>query len=274
MGLVLGVIAGLAYGLSAFAGAFLALPLLVAGAGIGLHASLPVALLALGICAAVAAGDAVRARQCDVTLVGIFLVGAVPTALIAGWLAQQLPAKVLATFFLTAAIVFGPLLLNIVHRFRHRVAPSPAGLLHAPKRTLTEAAARADYRARARLRVALAGAGCGVLAAFCAAPGSRIGWRELERELPGQPYLVVGTLTFAVAVLAVLEAGLQFAVAPAAPGYTAGLFVLGAVAGMGLARRIVPRPANWMNNTVVGVAVIVGAIVLWVGVVTGWQLTQ
>jgi len=272
LALLLGVLAGLAFGLSAFAGAFVALPLLVVGAGMGIQASLPVALLALGLCAGIAAGDAVRARQCDVTLVAVFLVGAAPATVIVAWMAQNLAEDVLATLFLICAIVFGPLLIRTVSRFRFRLTPCPAALLNAPRREWRDVASARVYNWDARRRVALAGAGCGVLAALCAAPGSWLGGRALDREMPGQSFQVAGTLVFAVALLAILEAGVQFLLAPAVPGsgYTAGLYVLGAVAGMGLARRIERFAVMRHSNTVVGVLVICAAMLLWVAVVNDW----
>ncbi len=270
MALLLGVVAGLAFGLSAFAGAFVALPLLVVGAGIGIQASLPVALLSLGICAGIAAGDAVRARQCDVTLVAVFLIGAAPATLIVAWMAQNLAEDVLATLFLICAIIFGPLLIRTVRRFRFRLMPCPAALLNAPRREWRDVASARVYSWNARRRVALAGAGCGVLAALCAAPGSWLGGRALDREMPGQSFQVAGTLVFAVALLAILESGVQFLLAPAVPGYTAGLYVLGAVAGMGLARRIERFAVMRHSNNVVGVLVIVAAMLLWVAVVNDW----
>lgn len=268
MSLLLGVVAGLAYGLSAFAGAFLALPLLVLVAGLSIYQSLPIALFALGICAAIAAGDAVRARQCDVQLAGLLILGSIPAALAAGVLTHWLSETVLATIFLIAAIVFGPLLLITVRSYRFRVAPPPATLLQAPRRGLMESVHGRGPSARQRLEVLAAGAGCGVLTALCAAPGSWIGWRALDRQHSSTPYLVVGTLAFAVAVLAIVESGLQFLYAPALPGYTAGLYVLGAVAGMGLARRIHGFLPLRASNTIIGVIIVIAAVALWITTVS------
>ncbi|MES1927921.1 hypothetical protein SADO_01660 [Salinisphaera dokdonensis CL-ES53] len=269
MSLLLGVLAGMAYGLSAFAGAFIALPLLVLAAGIGIHESLPIALFALGICAAIAAGDAVRARQCSITHATWLIVGGVPMVLIAGWLAQFVSDTILSTLFLVAAIVFGPLLLSAGRAYRHRTAPPPASLLHAPKRAFGESAQVFHFNATQRAATLFSGAGCGIMAALCAAPGSWIGWRILDRQMPGEAHLVVGTLTFSVAVVAILGAGFEFALAPEIPGYVAGLFVLGAVSGMGIARRVHHLPLLRSSNTVMGVAVIILALALWVAVVSG-----
>ncbi|MES1926763.1 sulfite exporter TauE/SafE family protein [Salinisphaera sp. T31B1] len=269
MSLILGIIAGLSFGLSAFAGAFMVIPLLVVGAGIEFHASLPVALLALGICAAVAAGDAVRARQCDVVLATCYLVGALPATVAGAFIVQALSDKLLATVFLICAIAFGPLLVRTVQRFRFRLLPSPASLLHAPRRDWSTVG-NANYNRQAKRRITIAAAGCGVLCAFCAAPGSWLGGRALDRELPGQPFNAAGTLVFAVSVLCIVGSAVQFLLAPAAPGYTAGLFVLGSVAGMGLARRIEPRAWVRYSNELIGGLVMAGALVLWLAVVADW----
>ena len=269
MSLLLGVLVGVAYGLSAFAGAFIALPLLVLAAGIGMHESLPIALFALGICAAIAAGDAVRARQCSIAHAALLIIGGVPAVLIAGWLAQFLSEAVLSTLFLVAAIVFGPLLLNTARQYRHRTAPPPASLLQAPKRAFDESAQAFKFARGERAATLFSGVGCGAIAALCAVPGSWVGWRILDRQMPGEAHLVVGTLAFAVAVIAILGAGFEFALAPEIPGYVAGLFVLGAVSGMGIARRIHHLPILRSSNTVLGVAVVISALGLWIAAMSG-----
>lgn len=265
--LILGVLGGLAFGLSTFAGAFVLLPLLVIGAGVGLHAGLPVVLLSLGICSAIAAGDAVRARQCDTAVVAIYLAGALPTGLLAGLLAQWLPEEVLATVFLVFAIIFGPLLIGTVRRRRTRRLPAPAALLHAPRQDWNTAAGRARPGKAVRMRVVSASIGCAVIASMCAAPGSWVAGRAFSRAMPGQSFQVAGTLAFSLAILAILAAGLQFLLAPAAPGYAAGMYVLGAVAGMGLARRVQPLSIMRHANTVIGVLVIALAMLMWMAVV-------
>lgn len=272
MSLIFGILAGLAYGLSAFAGAFVMLPLLVLGAGISLHASLPIALFALGIAAAIAAGDAARARQCDIQLAVLLVLGGVPTVAGISLLVHSLDDRFIATSFLVAAIVFGPLLLYTSRAYRHRVAPCPAALLAAPRRGLDEAAAGAAASPALKLRFVVAGALCGVLTASCAAPGSWISWQLLNRHLPGQTFQVVGTQAFSAALLAIVGAGVQFLVAPAIPGYTAGLFVLGTMAGMGLARRLAPWPRLRASNAVVGVLTVVLALALWLSIVNGGLL--
>ena len=269
MSLLLGVLVGVAYGLSAFAGAFVALPLLVLAGGVGLHQSLPIALFALGICAAIAAGDAVRARQCSIGHATPLIIGGLPVVVVGAWLAEHTAETVLATLFMVAAIVFGPLLLVTVRRYRHRSAPAPATLLHAPRRAFGEASTPAQFDGGQRAAVLFAGAGCGLIAALCAAPGSWMGWRVLDRQLPGEGYLVVGTLAFSTSVVAIVGAGVEFLFAPEIPGYTAGLFVLGAVSGMGLARRIHHLPQLRASNTVLGAAVVVAALALWISVVSG-----
>jgi len=265
--LILGLIGGLAFGLSAFAGAFVSLPLLILGAGIGVHAALPVVLLSLGICSAIAAGDAVRARQCDTSVVVLYLVGALPAAIAAGVVVQWLPEDIVATVFLVFAIIFGPLLIGTARRRRTRLLPSPAALLHAPRRDWNAAAGRRQHSSVMRRRIVLASAGCGVIAAMCAAPGSWVAGRAINRAMPGQAFQVAGTLAFSLAALAILAAGLQFLLAPVAPGYASGMYVLGTVAGMGLSRRVEPMPIMRHSNTVIGVLVIALAMLMWMAVV-------
>ena len=269
MVLLLGIAAGLAYGLTAFAGAFLAVPLLVLFAGVSFHRALPIALFALGICAAIAAGDAVRARQCDVQSSAWLMAGSLPVALVLGTVAHSLPDMVLATLFLIAAIVFGPLLLITVRAYANRIAPPPAALLHAPRRSFDDAAAVVHRSMADNLRVLFAGAGCGVLTALVAAPGSWIGWRMFERRSPGQPHMAVGTLALASSVIATLVAGWQFLFVSNVPGYTAGLYVLGTAAGMGIARRVHRLLPLGLMHRLLGTLIVVAAFALWVVVMGG-----
>ena len=270
MSLVLGIIAGLAYGLSIFAGALVALPLLVLLGGLSIFQALPIALFALGICAAIAAGDAVRARQCDVQLAGLLIVGAIPAALLAGGLIAVLSQVLLASLFLIAAMVFGMLLLRANRRAHAVTALAPAALLHAPRRGFGEASDRREYDRGSRLAVLAAGAGCGALLVLCAAPGSWVAQRATRRSLVDQPWLVVGTLTFALAVPAIVGAGVQFLFAPELPGYTAGLYVLGAVAGMGLARRVHALLPVRFGQIVIAVIVMLAGLAMWGSVVSGF----
>lgn len=269
MVLLLGIVAGMAYGLTAFAGAFLAVPLLVLFADVDFHRALPIALFALGICAAIAAGDAVRARQCDVQLSVWLMAGSLPTMLVLGALAQRLSEPVLATVFLITTLVFGPLLLVTLRAYANRAAPPPAAMLHAPRRSFADATATVDRRTVDKLGVLFAGAGCGALAALAAAPGALLGWRILERRLVGQPHLSVGTLALASAVLATLAAGWQFLFVSDVPGYTAGLYVLGTTAGMGIARHVHQWLPPKLTHRVLGGLIVLAALALWVVVVRG-----
>ncbi|WP_353221458.1 sulfite exporter TauE/SafE family protein [Salinisphaera sp. C84B14] len=269
MVLLLGIAAGLAYGLTAFAGAFLAVPLLVLFADVDYHRALPIALFALGICAAIAAGDAVRARQCDVQLSAWLMAGSLPTMLILGALAQRLSEPVLGTIFLIASLVFGPLLLLTLRAYANRMAPPPAALLDAPRRSFTDATTVVHRSTADKVGVLFAGVGCGALAALAAAPGALLGWRILERRLAGQPHLSVGTLALASAVLATLAAGWQFLFVADVPGYTAGLYVLGTTAGMGIARRAHKWLPQAPTHRALGCLVVIAALALWVVVVRG-----
>ena len=274
MVLLLGIAAGLAYGLTAFAGAFLAVPLLVLFAGVTFHIALPIALFALGICAAIAAGDAVRARQCDIFASVWLIAGSLPVALALGALAHSLSDSVLATLFVVAAIIFGPLLLLSVRAFAAHVALPPAALLHAPRRSLADASTHIERRPSANLGLLFAGMGCGVLTALVSAPGSWIGWRVLQQRWPGQPHLAVGTLALVTAVVATLTAGWQFLFVADVPGYTAGLYVLGTVAGMGIARRAQHRLPFAATHRLLGVLTVIAALVLWVAVMGSIRATS
>jgi len=260
LSLIVGVIAGLAYGLSAFAGAFVALPLLVLVVGIELHASLPVALAGLALCAAVAAGDAARARQCNSTLVLMAVLGGLPVAIAAAWLAQALPAFVLVSIFSLAAIAGG---LLLVRSGGGQIAPS--ALWHAPRRPLTEAVTSDRYPAAVQLRAVCAGAANALLAALCAAGGSGI-VRMADRSAPGQNTLAAGTAVLVVAVLAATAATPQLMLAPTIPGYTAGLYVLGTVAGMGFARRLASLRVQYWAERVIALLVVALAVLLWLRV--------
>lgn len=262
MSLVLGLIAGLAYGLSVFAGAFVAVPLLVLFAGLSILQALPIALFALGVCAAIAAGDAVRARQCDVQLAGWIMAGAMPVVLVAGALIFLLPAALLACLFLIVTLVAGALLIPTAWRAGPSDTLAPAALLYAPRRGLDESSQRHGYGWRSRSVLVAAGAASGALLALCAAPGALIGAHALTRRYADQPYVVAGTLAFALALLSIIGAGVEFLFAPVLPGYTAGLYVLGAMAGMGAARRVYPRLPIRATQIVIAAIVIVGALAL------------
>lgn len=270
MSLVLGMIAGLTYGLSSFSGAFVAVALLVLFAGLSIFQALPIALFALGVCAAIAAGDAVRARQCDVQMAGWLIVGAMPTALVVGGLIFMASEALLATIFLVAATVFGGLLLHSTRRAGAANALAPAALLHAPRRGLSESSGRNSYSLGTRGVLTIAGACSGALLALCAAPGTWIGQCASRRLRVDQPVLVIGTLTFVLAIVAIVGAGVEFLSAPALPGYTAGLYVLGAVAGMGVARRAHALLPIRASHSVVGVVVIVAALAMWGAIVAGF----
>lgn len=268
LGLVYGLIVGLAYGLSATAGAFLGLPLLVLGLGFGVHAALPVALIAFALCTAIAAGDAVRARQCEPRLALYFAAAGVPAVVAASGLAQWLTPAAWAGLFALAAILVSLALLWMSRSGRSMIVV-PAALWRAPRRSLTESASDPPRVSNIEvLRIVAAGLLSGAVIGACAA-GALTGQRTLASREPQAPFQQLGSLLLGSTLVAVVAALVQFALAPAAPGYPAGLYVLGAVAGFGAARRF-DRPRFRRGGAIAaaGLAMLAG-VVLGVAVTTG-----
>ncbi|WP_123630419.1 TSUP family transporter [Salinisphaera orenii] len=264
MSLVYGLLAGLAFGLTTHTGAFIGLPLLVLCAGMQPQAALPVLLLALALCSAVAAGDAVRARQCDARRALHLAAAGVPVTLAVSALVQWLPAAILVTIVATAACASAMALWRLAGTSRGH---TPAALWRGETRSFAAAAAEADYPGAALLA---AGAVIGAALAAAAAPGAA-GVRALQRRFaPADEPVELGSMLLAVALVALVAAGFQFVLAPAAPGYVSGLYVLGAVAGAGFARRVErERWRPWLARAI-ACGVLVGMLALLGVAVAGW----
>lgn len=258
MSLFLGLVVGLAYGLSLFGGAFLAMPVLVIGAGFSVRGSVPVALVSLALCAAVAAGDGVRSRQCDAPLALAGLAGAVPATVALVVLGQWLPVSWFCGLFALAAIGTA---LRLFFRQAGDGGLLPAALLRAPRRALVTDAIDRRYSWRTSLLSAVGGASVAPAVALGVIPGARALWSP-GHLLFAQPFVRAATDLFVIAIAALTGALAAYVAAPGVDGYTTGLYVLGAVAGMGFARRVVPRVDHRLSGRLIAALVVLAGLAL------------
>lgn len=238
MAIFLGALAGLALGLSAAGGSLFLLPLLFHGLGFPVPVAVSVALAALALMAAIGAGDAARARLLDIRAGLTLAAGGVAAAPAGVYLAAALPAgiRVPAFALLVIAVGLGLLWLTVAR-------PATAGIVRAG--LVPEPATEVPPWRRGGAAVLVAvGAAAGLLsgtfgigAAFLSVPACMIVARH-------SPLRAVGAALLATALTALSGLAATYAGGTDIPWFETGLFVFGAVAGMGVARRLAPLLAG------------------------------
>ncbi|MES1943719.1 hypothetical protein PC39_06379 [Salinisphaera sp. PC39] len=256
MAIFLGALAGLALGLSAAGGSLFLLPLLLHGLGFPVPVALSVALAALALMAAIGAGDAARARLLD-TRAGLALAtGGVVAAPAGVYLGAVLPAGVHMSAFAFLAVVVG---LGLLWLAASR--PAAAGIVRAGLVPEPAAVTRSWRRGGAAALISV-GAVAGLLsgmfgigAAFLSVPVCMIVARHSRPRAMGAALLAIA-LTALSGLAAIYAGGTDI------PWFDTGLFVFGAVAGMGVARRLAPLMAGPVLQAVLGAALALTGLAL------------
>lgn len=144
--LIFGALTGLALGLTGGGGTMLALPFLVHGLGLPVHAAAAVALVAVGAMALVGALARWRAHQLQLHLGLLFAVAGMLGAPLGAWVAQRLPEAVLTSGFAVLT------LLVAVRMWRRVHGPLPTDSQPLPAQALLRhAVCRFDPSGRLRL---------------------------------------------------------------------------------------------------------------------------
>ncbi|WP_263263323.1 sulfite exporter TauE/SafE family protein [Pseudomonas entomophila] len=228
----LGASAGLVLGLTGAGGGVLAVPLLVFGLGLSIPAAAPVALLAVGLAAALGATLGLRQHIVRYRAAGLIAACGIVTAPLGLWLSHRLPAVPLALCFAGVQALVSVRLWRGANCAEVPRARCPCRLDHATGRlhwTLPCARALAATGVLAGLLSGLLGVGGG----FVIVPALR---RFTDLEMNS----LVATSLAVIAVVALATGGATVAgglvdAALALP------FALGTAAGLLLGRWLAPR---------------------------------
>jgi len=254
----LGVLAGLAFGLTGVGGSLLALPLLIIGLGLAPHAAIPVGLAAITLAAAVAAGDGARTRLLKT---GPALVLALPAALSAPLgvlVAGRVSAEPLSVGFAVLAVAVA------IGLWRVEAAPGSAG---ARRAALAGAARERDLDPGWSLLTPATGfalGGCGFAAGLIGGVfGVGTGFVLVPAllRLAGMARTrAVATSLLAIVVMGLSAVSATYVLGRDVPWYATGLFVLGAVAGVGFARRVPVSRSGAALPRAIAIAVAASAV--------------
>lgn len=253
--LIFGILAGLALGLTPFGGGLLAVPLLVAGAGLAPAQSSAAALAALALTGAVGAGDGARARALETIPALWMAAGCVPGAALGAWGMAWLPAPLWQAGFVGLAAAAAVLLWRAGD-----TGLRAALLLGAPR--LPAGRMPVSPVPRHGLALTAAGAGAGLLGGLFSGGASLLLVPALARFAGLERRSALAGALFGITLIGVAGAGAAWAAGRAADWNLAGLFVVGAVAGFGFARRLAPRTAGRPWTRAAGMLVLAAAATL------------
>ena len=236
LALLLGGLIGLALALTGAGGGILAVPLLVFGLGLSVLQAAPVALVAVGLAAALGAGLALREQQLRYRAAGLIGVTGVLAAPVGVWLAHQLPPAPLSLLF---AAVLTHVALRMI-----REARRPADLSRTREQlpcVLNPEQGRLNWTAPCARALMMTGALSGLMSGALGVGGGFVIVPALTRYTNLDQRSIVGT---SLGVIALVSAGSVSIAAvsgtllwPVALPFAAGSG-LGILAGRRLAHRI------------------------------------
>jgi uncharacterized membrane protein YfcA len=277
MAIVFGALVGLVLGLTAGGGSVLAVPLLIYGLGLSAQLAVPAALTAVALVAAIGASDGARARLLDVrpglAVAGGGIVGAPTGVLLAGDLTE-------ADFVLGFAMVTA--VAGLYLGWRAGLRPGEADAVRAG---LLLPGGRGDGKAADRRHVAdgsrapglsgtvalvATGLGAGLLAGLLGVGAGFLIVPALMAVTRMQAHRAVATSLLAITLTGLAGAAAAYAAGRGIPWFLVGLFVIGAVAGMGVARRLAAPLAGPRLQWLFALAVIALAAAMLADPWLGW----
>lgn len=248
--LLLGVLVGLVLGLTGAGGSILAVPLLMAGAGLSPLQAAPVALLAMTAAAALGAARAWRKSYVRYRAASLITAASLLTAPLGLMTASHLPLRTVSLIFAAVLACAGLRLLLQALR-----APAEASVLRAavagdgpaargPLCQLDASTGRIVWTPVSVSAIAAVGLLTGFLAGLLGVGGGFVIVPALRALTPLSMHSAVATSLMAIALTSAATVGLhalqvgQFPLALALP------FALGALGGMLAAQQLAPRIAG------------------------------
>jgi len=240
LGLLYGLGVGALLGLTGAGGGILAIPALVLGMGYDPRAAAPVALLAVGISASLAAIGGLRQKLVRWRAGLLMATAGLALTPVGVKLARALPASFLLT-------LFACLMLYVAGRMLRQQSRPPSALARVDAHAKVSAArcalepSNGRFRWTARCAVTLAGIGsaCGLMTGMLGVGGGFVIVPAFKQWTDVQPHGTVATSLFVIALLTMGAAATSFAVG-ARLDQAGVLFVLGAAGGMVIGRKLSP----------------------------------
>lgn len=241
LGFLYGLGVGALLGLTGAGGGILAIPALVLGMGYDPRAAAPVALLAVGVSAALAAIDGLRLQLVRWRAGLLMATTGLACTPLGVKLARELPASVLLTLFACLMLyVAGRMLLQRRRPSSAKAQEEAPANASASGCTLDPSNGRFRWTARCAATLAGIGSACGLMTGMLGVGGGFVIVPAFKQWTNVQPHGTVATSLFVIALVTMGAAATSLA-AGARLDQSGVLFVLAAVGGMVIGRKVSPR---------------------------------
>lgn len=240
LGLFYGFGVGALLGLTGAGGGILAVPALILGLGLEPRAAVPVALLAVGISAAIGAADGLRRKLVRWRAGLVMAAAGLVCTPIGARVALELPAYVLLTMFAMVMLyVAGRLLVQRGEQPPLVSLESQLTAAAAKNCMLNPASGRFNWTSRCAATLAGIGSACGLMTGMLGVGGGFVIVPAFKQWTNVQLHGIVATSLFVVAVVAMGAAFTSLATG-AHLGLSGLFFVMASVCGMFAGRAVAP----------------------------------
>ncbi len=257
--ILLGMLVGLVLGLTGAGGGILAIPALTLGLGWTLAQATPVALLAVGMAAALGALDGLRRGLVRYKAAALMAIVGSSTSPIGLYLARLLPAKALVLMF-SAVMMFVSLRMFMQARADAREDASIGAL--EKNCMLNPATGRLTWNARCSMTLVSIGATSGLLTGLLSVGGGFLIVPAFRKFSDVRIHAVVSTSLMVVALVSLGTLGnlMSQGVSLSSEGV---MFIAATLAGMVAGRVTAPHvSAQWLQQGFAALCAVIGVLML------------